>query len=1005
MIFISFLLGTPVFSANNYDSYNDRNNLPSHSYNSFERDQQLAAYRVASFANHSYTIPMRPPVQFPKVNLDFNFHSTFSSPKLDWGRGPISQPRFDARPVVNIDRNFLTSNDFNTTDSPQVFQKPDVAVLRKDTVKLPDSILWVNRNVNTGLDLKSKSITPPQQDLLPTNQIKGRVLDLVPPALGRFYGVTDHQTPVAPQRTDATSSLRPSTSARIFDAVASSIKTVPALFQSVGQKISELGKAVWNRVVLGHRTVQSFKLPDGSALDGKITINRKDALVSVAPGTVRTVGQIQETKTGPTFIPATTPVKINDQDYTQGKFVSNGTTYNLDGPGIRLSNEARPNIETSKPFKVYVNGDGQGGETILGLGSVSPESRFKETTSGLHFRNRGGMWGLDANQSGTLNLNGSKIPITISETGRLDKPIKSDVLGSKVSQSIGGILPHPETGGFQITGSAQIGPDEHVQLGIPGIRPSQYTADQINDWRQETSVKIKQSGFEGFPTTEATLHQEGNKYVFTQGHVTFAAVTGPADGNKGQKTLYNEAVLSDGSRLKINGPTDFPNYNISVVAGNVCVVANCAILPENKTLYKINGQPFNLTVKMNDRIVAINVKSVNLAAGTFVAELPDIPFKDGEFVQSGFREVKGTIDFENAQATLTNTSIKLPLLKPRETPGLFEAGPELTGNGYVMVEDNTISLRTDRLVNLNDYKNLEERKPIWTTTMNDRYATAMDAFINPDNTMVQRTGGLLLATSVLPAKVVEDAFAFTVDSAHNARDFAHHTFLAFKEPLPGDKLLESLKAVESVVEYAIRVEPGATAGVQTSRLAVKEGITLARQLVNTIKDVAPDVLRPAMGQAGHILVPERVGELRGLKPLELPSSPKALSTGFRSKRELSSIIKFETEADAVVGWRNYKTAFNSKEIMAIGRNTDTEIVSTLPLPGHRILNIEKGWTPEVNDAWIQGGIDRQAKFYLVSPQNSVTLRNASGESMFARELRQLRTAGYRQVGDFMLPPK
>jgi hypothetical protein len=64
---------------------------------------------------------------------------------------------------------------------------------------------------------------------------------------------------------------------------------------------------------------------------------------------------------------------------------------------------------------------------------------------------------------------------------------------------------------------------------------------------------------------------------------------------------------------------------------------------------------------------------------------------------------------------------------------------------------------TDRLVNLDDYKNLEERKPIWTTTMNDRYATAMDAFINPNNTMVQRTGGLLLATAVLPHKVVEDA--------------------------------------------------------------------------------------------------------------------------------------------------------------------------------------------------------------------------------------------------------
>jgi hypothetical protein len=42
----------------------------------------MAAYRVASFANQSYSIPMRSPVQFPRFNLDYTFHTTFSSPKL-----------------------------------------------------------------------------------------------------------------------------------------------------------------------------------------------------------------------------------------------------------------------------------------------------------------------------------------------------------------------------------------------------------------------------------------------------------------------------------------------------------------------------------------------------------------------------------------------------------------------------------------------------------------------------------------------------------------------------------------------------------------------------------------------------------------------------------------------------------------------------------------------------------------------------------------------------------
>ncbi|MBK8576052.1 MAG: hypothetical protein IPN90_10415 [Elusimicrobia bacterium] len=676
------------------------------------------------------------------------------------------------------------------------------------------------------------------------------------------------------------------------------------------------------------------------------------------------MGQIENTKTGPAFAPAKTPVKINDQDYTQGKFVSNGTNYNLDGPGIRLSKEARPNIESSEPFKVFVNGDGKGGETILGLGSVSNESRFKETTSGLNFRNMGGMWGMDANQSGTLNLNGTKIPITISDTGRLEKPIKSDVLGSKVSQSIAGILPNPETGGFQITGSAQIGPDEKVQLGVPGIRPSQYTTGQMNDWRQETSVLIKQSGFEGRPTTEATLHQEGDKYVFTQGHVTFAAVTGPAEGNKGQQTLYNEAVLSENSRLKIDGPTDFPNYNISVVAGNVSVVGNSALIPENKTLYKRDGQDFGLTVKMNDRIVEIKVKSVDLAAGTFVAELPDMPLKDGEFVKSGTREVAGTIDFKNAQATLNNTAVKAPLLKPRETPGMLETGPELTGNGYVLVKDNTISLNTDRLVNLDDYKNLEERKPIWTTTMNDRYATAMDAFINPDNTMVQRTGGLLLATAILPTKVVEDAVTFTVDSIHNAKEFSHHAFLAIHEPHPGDKLLESLKAVESGAEFYIRAEPGATLGVQTSRLAVKEGLYLAQELAKTLREAKVTLNFQALGESGHVAIPSKIAH-SSLK--EIPS--------LTGEAVLGHYPEYIQVADKIGGKRfNIPTAVWEK------------------------MSAAERWT--ANAKFLDRCIARGDTFILATP-----IKNVVPGSFYQKELNYLFQKGYRLSDDarFLLP--
>lgn len=378
-LLISYSLGAPAFSASNYDYNNDRNNSPSYSDNSFDRNQQMAAHRVASFAHQTYSIRMRSPIQIPRINLDFTFYTTFTRPQLDLGFTSFSEPRFKACPVVKIDQNFLTLINLKTTDAVQIRRQTPTTSFRNDTVSsnVSDSVLSLNKNLDLSFDLKTRAITPPQQTALASQSPKARLLDFVPPALGRFYGIADHQTPVASQRLDATNSHRGSAPTRLFDAVATAIKAVPAFINGVGQKIAVLGKAVWNRVVLGHRTVQSFKLPDGSTLEGKITFNRKDAFVSVAPGTIRTVGEVQNTQTGPTLVPSKTPLKINDQEYTQGKFVSNGMIYNLSGPGIRLSKEARPNIETSAPFKVFVNGDGQGGETILGLGSLSLYSEKK----------------------------------------------------------------------------------------------------------------------------------------------------------------------------------------------------------------------------------------------------------------------------------------------------------------------------------------------------------------------------------------------------------------------------------------------------------------------------------------------------------------------------------------------------------------------------------------------------------------------------------------------------
>jgi hypothetical protein len=65
------------------------------------------------------------------------------------------------------------------------------------------------------------------------------------------------------------------------------------------------------------------------------------------------------------------------------------------------------------------------------------------------------------------------------------------------------------------------------------------------------------------------------------------------------------------------------------------------------------------------------------------------------------------------------------------------------------------------------------------------------------------------------------------------------------------------------------------------------------------------------------------------------------------------------------------------------------------------------WSPSVNDAFIQGGIDAGRPFYLGSNVEIGNLRSNNPTyptTVFFRELRQLRDAGYVRVGDYMVPP-
>lgn len=87
----------------------------------------------------------------------------------------------------------------------------------------------------------------------------------------------------------------------------------------------------------------------------------------------------------------------------------------------------------------------------------------------------------------------------------------------------------------------------------------------------------------------------------------------------------------------------------------------------------------------------------------------------------------------------------------------------------------------------------------------------------------------------------------------------------------------------------------------------------------------------------------------------------------------------------------------------IGRLPDTEAGAEL---GMRRL-WDPDWSTNVNDAWVQGGIDANKPFYLGSEISFKTLRSGDPiypKTIFFRELSQLRDAGYYRQGDWMLPP-
>jgi hypothetical protein len=99
-----------------------------------------------------------------------------------------------------------------------------------------------------------------------------------------------------------------------------------------------------------------------------------------------------------------------------------------------------------------------------------------------------------------------------------------------------------------------------------------------------------------------------------------------------------------------------------------------------------------------------------------------------------------------------------------------------------------------------------------------------------------------------------------------------------------------------------------------------------------------------------------------------------------------------------------ETLTASTDLFVIGRQADT--AAYVGQSGFNVLNVPSAaWTPELNAAWVQSGIDGGNNFLLASPLTGPNLFSEEfGQTMFATELDQLNAATYTQVGNTMVAP-
>jgi RHS repeat-associated protein len=125
---------------------------------------------------------------------------------------------------------------------------------------------------------------------------------------------------------------------------------------------------------------------------------------------------------------------------------------------------------------------------------------------------------------------------------------------------------------------------------------------------------------------------------------------------------------------------------------------------------------------------------------------------------------------------------------------------------------------------------------------------------------------------------------------------------------------------------------------------------------------------------------------------------------FRSIGRESIPHILEAFGDAIRPMGDIPEAFRGRRITTLGRTWDIEAAKELG--GFRVLD-DPNWTIERNFEWLKEAIENGDVFCLASPVTEANLWNPKrGDvTVYLRELDMILQAGYRRIGDYLIPPQ